>query len=116
IRVELDNLSAADFRRILCEPKDALTKQYEALLAVEGVKVEFTEDAIVRIAQIAYDLNQTTENIGARRLSTAMEKLVEEISFAAGDKRGKKVVIDEEYVVTQLAAIVDDPDLSRYIL
>ncbi len=116
IRVELDNLSAADFRRILREPKDALTKQYEALLAVEGVKLEFTEDAIVRIAQIAYDLNQTTENIGARRLSTAMEKLVEEISFAAGDKRGKKVVIDEEYVVTQLAAIVDDPDLSRYIL
>lgn len=116
IRVELDNLSAADFRRILCEPKDALTKQYEALLAVEGVKLEFTEDAIVRIAQIAYDLNQTTENIGARRLSTAMEKLVEEISFAAGDKRGKKVVIDEEYVVTQLAGIVDDPNLSRYIL
>ena len=116
IRVELDNLSAADFRRILCEPKDALTKQYEALLAVEGVKVEFTEDAILRIAQIAYDLNQTTENIGARRLSTAMEKLVEEISFTASDKRGKKVVIDEEYVVTQLAAIVDDPDLSRYIL
>jgi ATP-dependent HslUV protease ATP-binding subunit HslU len=116
IRVELDNLSAADFRRILCEPKDALTKQYEALLAVEGVELEFTEDAIVRIAQIAYDLNQTTENIGARRLSTAMEKLVEEISFAADDKRGKKVVIDEEYVVTQLAAIVDDPDLSRYIL
>jgi len=116
IRVELDNLSAADFRRILCEPKDALTKQYEALLAVEGVKLEFTEDAIVRIAQIAYDLNQTTENIGARRLSTAMEKLVEEISFAAGDKRGKKVVIDEEYVITQLAGIVDDPNLSRYIL
>lgn len=116
IRVELDNLSAADFQRILREPKDALTKQYEALLAVEGVKLEFTEDAIVRIAQIAYDLNQTTENIGARRLSTAMEKLVEEISFAAGDKRGKKVVIDEEYVVAQLAAIVDDPDLSRYIL
>lgn len=116
IRVELDNLSAADFRRILCEPKDALTKQYEALLAVEGVKLEFTEDAIVRIAQIAYDLNQTTENIGARRLSTAMEKLVEEISFAAGDKQGKKVVIDEEYVITQLAGIVDDPNLSRYIL
>jgi ATP-dependent HslUV protease ATP-binding subunit HslU len=116
IRVELDNLSAADFRRILCEPKDALTKQYKALLAVEGVKLEFTEDAIVRIAQIAYDLNQTMENIGARRLSTAMEKLVEEISFAAGDKRGKKVVIDETYVVTQLAGIVDDPNLSRYIL
>jgi len=116
IRVELDSLSSADFRRILCEPRDALTKQYEALLAVEGVKLEFTENAIAKIAEIAYDLNQTTENIGARRLCTAMEKLVEEISFAADNKRGKKVVIDDTYVVTQLAGIVEDPNLSRYIL
>ena len=116
IRVELDNLSAADFRRILCEPKDALVTQYQALLATEGVSLQFTEGAIDAIAAIAYELNQTTENIGARRLTTVMEKLMEELSFDADQRRGESVVIDEETVQQRLAGIVQDPDLSRYIL
>jgi len=116
IRVELDNLTAADFRRILCEPKDALTRQYEALLATEGVTLEFTEDAIETLARIAYDLNQTTENIGARRLTTVMEHLVEEISFDADTKQGETITIDKAYVNQRLKDIVQDPDLSRYIL
>ena len=116
IRVELDNLSAADFRRILCEPKDALVTQYRALLATEGVALQFTEGAVDAIAAIAYELNQTTENIGARRLTTVMEKLMEELSFDADQRRGETVVIDEETVAQRLAGIVQDPDLSRYIL
>jgi len=116
IRVELDSLSAADFRRILCEPKDALVSQYEALLATEGVTIRFEEDAIAKIAEIAYQLNQTTENIGARRLTTVMEKLMEEISFEADRRRGETVVIDAAYVHERLSGIVEDPDLSRYIL
>jgi ATP-dependent HslUV protease ATP-binding subunit HslU len=116
IRVELDNLTAADFRRILCEPKDALTKQYAALLATEDVTLDFTDGAIEEIARIAYELNQTTENIGARRLTTVMERLVEEISFDADTRRGDTITIDEAYVNERLAGIVEDPDLSRYIL
>ena len=116
IRVELDNLTAADFRRILCEPKDALVTQYQALLATEGVSLQFTEGSIDAIAAIAYELNQTTENIGARRLTTVMEKLMEELSFDADQRRGESVVIDEETVQQRLAGIVQDPDLSRYIL
>lgn len=116
IRVELDSLTAGDFRRILREPKDALVKQYQALLAVEGITLEFTDDAIDEIAEIAYELNQTTENIGARRLSTVMEKLMEEISFSADERSGETITIDRDYVLERLSGIVEDPDLSRYIL
>jgi len=116
IRVELDSLTADDFKRILCEPKDALTKQYSAILGVEGVDLEFDEGAIEEIANISYELNQTTENIGARRLATVMEKLMEEISFTADGRAGEKVFIDSDYVRERLAGIVDDPNLSRYIL
>lgn len=116
IRVELDNLTAAEFERILREPKDALVRQYKALLSVEDVDLSFEDDAISEIAKIAYELNQTTENIGARRLATVMEKLMEEISFAADERRGEKIKIDRIYVKKCLAGIVEDPDLSRYIL
>jgi ATP-dependent HslUV protease ATP-binding subunit HslU len=116
IRVELDTLTASDFRRILCEPRDALTRQYEALLAVEGVKLKFSDDAIAEIADIAYELNQTTENIGARRLATVMERLMEDLSFSANERRGETITIDRQYVVDHLAGIVEDRDLSRYIL
>ncbi len=116
IRVELEDLTAEDFMIILTHPKDALVKQYHALLAVEGVELEFEEEAIAEIAKIAYRLNQTTENIGARRLSTVMEKLVEEISYTADRRRGEKIEIDSDYVRSRLEGIIEDPDLSRYIL
>jgi len=116
IRVELDSLTAADFRRILCEPKDALVTQYQSLMATESVTLKFEEDAIAAIADIAYELNQTTENIGARRLTTVMEKLMEDISFEADARRGETIVIDRAYVEERLAGIVEDRDLSRYIL
>ncbi len=116
IRVELDNLTAADFRRILCEPKDALVTQYKALMATEDVKLIVTEDAVAALADIAYELNQTTENIGARRLTTVMGRLLEDISFEADQLRGETVVIDKAYVDDHLQDIVEDPDLSRYIL
>jgi ATP-dependent HslUV protease ATP-binding subunit HslU len=116
IRVELDSLAASDFRRILCEPKDALVTQYKALMATEDVDLVVTEDAVAAIADIAYELNQTTENIGARRLTTVMERLVEDISFDADQLRGQSVVIDKAYVDDHLQDIVKDPDLSRYIL
>jgi ATP-dependent HslUV protease ATP-binding subunit HslU len=116
IRVELKSLAAADFRRILCEPKDALLKQYQALLAVEEITLDIAEDAIDELARIAYELNQTTENIGARRLATVMEKVMEDISFDADARRGETVRIDRDYVASRLAGIVEDPDLSRYIL
>jgi ATP-dependent HslUV protease ATP-binding subunit HslU len=116
IRVELKSLGAADFRRILCEPKDALVKQYQELLSVEEITLDITDNAIDELARIAYELNQTTENIGARRLATVMEKVMEEISFDADGRRGETVVIDRDYVALRLAGIVEDPDLSRYIL
>ena len=116
IRVELDSLTASEFRRILTEPKDALIAQYKALLGTEGLSVEFEPKAIDAIASIAYELNQTTENIGARRLTTVMEKLMEEISFDADRKRGETVLIDKAYVDAPLAGIATDPDLARYIL
>ncbi len=116
IRVELDNLTAADFRRILCEPKDALVTQYRALMETEAVSLTVSEDAIEAIANIAYELNQTTENIGARRLTTVMERLMEDISYDADQLRGQTVVIDKAYVEEHLQNIVEDPDLSRYIL
>ena len=115
-RVELKSLDAADFVRILREPQNSLIKQYEALLQTESVTVAFTDDAIERIAQIAERVNQETENIGARRLHTIMEYLLEEISFEAPETPGKKVRIDAAAVEHRLADIVEDHDLSKYIL
>ncbi len=115
IRVELSSLTADDFKRILTEPDGALTKQYIALMQTEGREVEFTDDAIETLAQVAWQVNETTENIGARRLHTVMEKLMEEISYTASDG-GEKLVIDEEYVKKQLGELAQDEDLTRFIL
>ena len=116
IRVELSSLTKADFVRILTEPKNALIKQYEALLETEGVHLKFAEDAVQEIALIASDVNERTENIGARRLHTILERLLDEVSFAAPEMHGKEVAIDAEYVRERLAPILNDEDLSRYIL
>lgn len=116
IRVELEPLTENDFIRILTEPQNALIKQYTALLETEGVRLEFTEDAIKEIASVAAIVNERTENIGARRLHTVMEKLLDEISFNAPELKEKTVVIDAEYVRTRLKDIVEDQNLSRYIL
>lgn len=116
IRVELETLTEDDFRRILREPKNALTKQYEKLLAVEGVKVTFTDGALDEIARVAAEVNAKTENIGARRLHTVMEKLLETVLFEAPDISQKDVEFDQEAVRTRLAALASDVDLSRYIL
>ncbi len=116
IRVELQSLTHADFVRILKEPKNALTKQYIALLETEGIKLKFGDDAIDEMAKLAAEVNQSTENIGARRLHTILEKVLEEISFEGPDLKKKKITIDAEYVRKQLSSIVKDQDLSRYIL
>ncbi len=117
IRVELSSLTQRDFERILTEPENALTKQYQALLATENLELEFTPDAISEIARIAYQLNTQLEDIGARRLQTVMEKLMEELSFETADlPEPRKFVIDAEYVRERLEGIVQDLDLSRYIL
>ncbi|MBI4572831.1 MAG: ATP-dependent protease ATPase subunit HslU [candidate division NC10 bacterium] len=116
LRVELPSLTREDFERNLTEPEKALTKQYTALLATEGVGLEFLRDAIQEIAAIATAVNQATENIGARRLYTIMERLLDEISFEAPHMAGVKVAIDAEHVRRKLASIVKDQDLSRYIL
>ncbi|HTW23185.1 MAG TPA: ATP-dependent protease ATPase subunit HslU [Candidatus Baltobacteraceae bacterium] len=116
IRVELSSLSEADFIRILTEPKNALIKQYTALLDTEGLKLSFSEDAIATIARFAATVNEHTENIGARRLHTILEKVLEEISFEAPEMKKKTVKLDAAYVQKQLANIVKDQDLSRYIL
>ncbi len=116
IRVELEALTKEDFIRILTEPKNALAKQYRELLKTEGVEVAFSEDAINEIADIAAYVNETTENIGARRLHTIMEKMLEDISFNAPDMGREKVEIDAKYVRGKIASIVKDRDLSRYIL
>jgi len=116
IRVELESLTKGDFVRILTEPKNALIKQYMALLETEGINLSFTEDAIAEIADIASLVNQRMENIGARRLHTIMERLLDEISFDAPDRSGKEVVMDAKYVREKLAEIIKDEDLSRYIL
>jgi ATP-dependent HslUV protease ATP-binding subunit HslU len=116
IRVELKSLTEGDFIRILKEPKNALIKQYQALLDTEGIKLSFTEDALQEIASFATRVNESAENIGARRLHTILEKLLEEISFDGPDLKKKNVKIDAVYVRKQLAAIVKDQDLSRYIL
>ena len=116
IRVELGSLSETDFVRILTEPKNALIKQYTALLDTEGLKLSFTDDAIAALAHFAATVNEHTENIGARRLHTILEKVLEEISFEAPDMKKKTVKVDAAYVQKQLANIVKDQDLSRYIL
>ncbi len=116
IRVELESLGEDDFRRILTEPQNALIRQYQALLATEGVRLEFTEDGISEIARTAAAVNSRTENIGARRLHTVLEKLLEEVSFQAPDVPHPHVVVDAAYVRDRLSAIVADQDLSRYIL
>jgi len=116
IRVELKSLSVEDFIRILKEPKNALAKQYTALLETEGIKLAFTDDALEEVARFAARVNESSENIGARRLHTIMEKLLEEVSFEGPDLKKKSVRIDAAYVRKQLADIVKDQDLSRYIL
>ncbi|WP_436304752.1 ATP-dependent protease ATPase subunit HslU [Stenotrophomonas rhizophila] len=116
IRVELGALSKQDFVRILTEPKAALTKQYEALLATEGVTVNFTEDAVDRLAEIAFQVNERQENIGARRLHTVLERLLDSLSYEAPDRDGETLAIDAAYVDKHLGELVKDPDLSRYIL
>ncbi|OCH65607.1 HslU--HslV peptidase ATPase subunit [Vibrio splendidus] len=116
IRVELEALSAHDFKRILTEPKASLTEQYIALMKTEDVGIEFTEGGINQIADAAWRVNETTENIGARRLHTVMERLMDEISFDATDRAGSKLVIDEAYVISKLGELVEDEDLSRFIL
>jgi ATP-dependent HslUV protease ATP-binding subunit HslU len=116
IRVELKSLSEADFVRILTEPKNALVKQYQALLDTEGIKLSFTTDALAEISRFAAVVNGSAENIGARRLHTIMEKLLEEVSFEGPDLKKKVVKVDAVYVRKQLAEIVKDQDLSRYIL
>jgi ATP-dependent HslUV protease ATP-binding subunit HslU len=116
IRVELDSLSMEDFVRILTEPKNALITQYEALLATEGIELRFEELAVREIASMASKVNERMENIGARRLHTVMEKLVDEISFDAPDMTTKTVAITKDYVTQKLEDILEDENLSRYIL
>ena len=116
IRVELQSLTMDDFIRILTEPKSSLVKQYTALLETEGVKLEFTKEALAEIARFAFRVNEGTENIGARRLHTIMERVLDEISFSASDRKGEHITVDAEYVGKMLADIVKDQDLSRYIL
>jgi ATP-dependent HslUV protease ATP-binding subunit HslU len=116
IRVELHSLTTDDFIRILKEPKSALVKQYAALLETEGIKLSFTDDALEEISKFAAAVNEQTENIGARRLHTIMEKLLDEVSFEGPDLKKKTVRVDAAYVQKQLADIVKNQDLSRYIL
>ncbi len=116
IRVELESLSIADFVRILTSTDACLTSQYEALLSTEDVKIVFAEDGIQRLAEIAFSVNERTENIGARRLYTVMEKLLEEISYSATESKGKTITIDTAYVNERLDALAENEDLSRYVL
>ena len=116
IRVELDNLTSEDFRRILTEPKNSLTAQYVALLATEGVELVFTNDAVVALAEYAFEVNQRNQNIGARRLHTILERVLEELSFEASEIKLGRVEINQAYVAGRLQNVVDDEDLSNYIL
>ena len=116
IRVELDALKTEDFVRILTEPDASLTKQYTALLETEDVQLTFTPEGIQRLAEVAYQVNETTENIGARRLHTVLERLLEDVSFKAADCQGARITITKEYVEENLAGLAQDEDLSRYIL
>ena len=116
IRVELNALTAKEFVKILTEPDASLTKQYTALMQTEGVNVEFSEDGIYRIAEVAWQVNERTENIGARRLHTVMERLMEQVSYEASDKSGQALTVDKAYVDEHIGRLVEDEDLSRYIL
>jgi len=116
IRVELKALGVHEFVRILTEPDASLTQQYSALMATEGLQLAFAEDGIERIASVAWDINERTENIGARRLHTVIERLLEQVSFEAADRSGSSVTVDADYVNRQLADLAQDEDLSRYIL
>ena len=116
LRVELDELKEADFYRILTEPSNAITKQYQQLLATEGVNLVFNDEALHRLAQITEQMNTQNDNIGARRLFTIMEKLLEELSFAANELSGQTVTITREYVDERLKDVLENQDLSRYIL
>ncbi len=116
IRVELQSLSVGDFERILSEPKASLTEQYRALLATEGVTLTYTKDGIARISEVAWQVNERTENIGARRLHTVMERLLENMSFEASDSNGSSLDITADYVDKHLGDLVENEDLSRYIL
>jgi ATP-dependent HslUV protease ATP-binding subunit HslU len=116
IRVELDPLSREDLVRILREPRSSLLKQYVALLATEGVDLQFTDDAVEAIARAAADVNERAENIGARRLHTVLERVLEEISFGADGKRGQRAVVDAAWVQERLAGVIGAEDVSRYIL
>jgi ATP-dependent HslUV protease ATP-binding subunit HslU len=116
IRVELKSLTESDFIRILKEPKNALIKQYTALLETEGIKLSFSDDALEEVARLAARVNESNENIGARRLHTVMEKVLDVISFEGPDLKKKNVKIDAAYVREQLSEIVKDQDLTRYIL
>jgi ATP-dependent HslUV protease ATP-binding subunit HslU len=114
--VELSSLNEDDFRRILTEPRNALTKQYSALLATEGVQLTFAEDAAGELARVAVEVNTRTENIGARRLHTILERLLDELSFEAPDVADKQVTVDAAFVRARLEDLAHDEDLSRYIL
>jgi len=116
IRVELEKLSVEDFKRILKEPSNALLKQYQALLKTEGINVVFTDEAIVRLAEVAYQVNQDTDNIGARRLHTILEKLLEDLSFEAPDIQMAEIEITPSYVDEKLGNIIKNKDLSQFIL
>ena len=116
IRVELQALGRDDLRRILTEPEASLIKQYKALLKTEDVTLDFADDAIDAIAELAAEINGAVENIGARRLHTVMEKLLEALSFTAPDRTGQQVVIDAQYVNTHIGRLAADNDLSKYIL
>ena len=116
IRVELQSLTMEDFIKILTEPKSSLVKQYTALLETEGVKLDFTSESLEEVARFAFRVNEGTENIGARRLHTIMERVLDEISFDAPERKGQQVNIDADYVRKMLTDIVKDQDLSRYIL
>lgn len=116
IRVELTDLTRDDFLRILTEPKHALTKQYSELLATEGVKLKFSKDGIEALADVASEVNRTTQNIGARRLHTILERVVEDVSFDGPDRKGETVTIDAAYVRGRLSEILKQEDLTRFIL
>lgn len=116
IRVELESLTIDDLKRIMTQPKNSLIKQYQALLSTEGIELEFTEDAVARISELTAELNKTTENIGARRLHTLLEKLLEDISFAGSELEEKKQTINAEYVDAMLGALVQDQNLRQYVL
>ena len=116
IRVELKALTTDDFVRILTEPNASLTEQYIALLATEGVDISFSKDGIQAIANAAWQVNESTENIGARRLHTMMERLIEELSFTANDRADETILIDADFVANILSDLIKDEDLSRFIL